>query len=88
VQSSSPRPVFEASKYALETLRKDGELVLYRGKSKEDRSQVLLLSPAGQHPSPEIRRLRSRTADISILKPSLTIPNSSALRKYEATFAL
>lgn len=33
-------------------------------------------------------RFRSRTADILILKLSFVIPNSSLLRKYEATFAL
>src|ERR1700736_227846 len=35
-----------------------------------------------------ILRLRSRTAAMSIAKPSCVMPNSSLRRKYEATFAL
>src|ERR1700741_1009523 len=35
-----------------------------------------------------ILRLRSRTPDISIVKPSCRMPNSLLRRKYDATFAL
>jgi PAS domain S-box-containing protein len=46
--------VFETSDYELETLSKDGDLVLYRGKSESGRRQILLRAPAGEHPSPEV----------------------------------
>jgi serine/threonine protein kinase len=42
----------------LAALRKDGELILYRGKGKDGAFQVLVLSPAAQRPSPEsLKRL-------------------------------
>ena len=47
-------PVIELSRYVLEALRKDDEFILYRGRSMADASQVLVLSPAAEHPTPEI----------------------------------
>ena len=48
----------DLSKYELEALRADGELILYRGRSQDDNAQVLVLSGIGQHPSPEsLKRL-------------------------------
>ena len=50
--------MIELSRYALEVLRKDEELILYRGRSKEDTSPVLVVSPVGEHPTPEsLKRL-------------------------------
>jgi len=50
--------VIELSRYTLEVLRKDGEFILYRGRSKEDRSPVLVVSPVAEHPTPEsLKRL-------------------------------
>ncbi len=47
-------PVIELSRYVLEALRKDEEFILYRGRSKDDASQVLVLSPLAENPAPEI----------------------------------
>jgi PAS domain S-box-containing protein len=46
--------VIELSGYVLEVLRKDEDFVLYRGRSKDDGSQVLVLSPLAEYPAPEI----------------------------------
>jgi serine/threonine protein kinase len=45
--------VIELSRYVFEALRKDKEFILYRGQSKDDASQVLVLSLAAQRPTPE-----------------------------------
>jgi hypothetical protein len=51
-------PVIELSRYVLKALRKDEEFILYRGRSKEGASQVLVLSPVGEYPTPEsLKRL-------------------------------
>ena len=48
----------DISKCELELLRADGELILYRGRVRDDHAQVLVLSPFSQHPSPEsVKRL-------------------------------
>jgi PAS domain S-box-containing protein len=50
----------QLSRYDLETLREDGELILYRGKDKDGTSRVLVLSPGGQRASPEsLKRLEN-----------------------------
>jgi AAA ATPase-like protein/protein kinase-like protein len=45
--------VIELSKYVLEALRKDKNFNLYRGRSEDDPSQVLVLSPVVEYPAPE-----------------------------------
>ena len=48
----------ELSRYVLQALRKDEEFILYRGRSKEDASQVLVLSPVAGYPTREsLKRL-------------------------------
>ena len=48
----------ELSRYIFETLRKDQEFVLYRGRSKRDGSWVLVLSPVAEYPAAEtLKRL-------------------------------
>jgi serine/threonine protein kinase len=50
--------VIELSQYGFEALRKDEEFILYRGRSNDDASQVLALSPTVQRPTPErLKRL-------------------------------
>ncbi len=50
--------MIELSRYVFETLRKDEELVLYRGQSKDNASGVLVLSSAVPRPTPEsLKRL-------------------------------
>ena len=41
----------DLSGYVFEALRKDEEFILYRGRSKDDASQVLVLSPVAEYPS-------------------------------------
>jgi PAS domain S-box-containing protein len=45
--------VIELSKYILEALGRDKDFNLYRGKSKDDESHVLLLSPVAEYPASE-----------------------------------
>ena len=50
--------MFELSRYVFEALRTDEEFILYRGRSKGDESQLLVLSPAAVYPAPEtLKRL-------------------------------
>jgi PAS domain S-box-containing protein len=50
--------VTELSRYVFEVLRKDQEFILYRGRSKGDASQVLVLSPVAEYPAPgRLKRL-------------------------------
>jgi PAS domain S-box-containing protein len=50
--------VIELSRYVLEALRKDEEFILYRGRSQDDPSQVLVLSPVAECLRPEsLKRL-------------------------------
>jgi PAS domain S-box-containing protein len=50
--------VIELSRYVLEALRNDEEFTLYRGRSKDDAFEVLVLSPVVQYPTPEsLKRL-------------------------------
>jgi PAS domain S-box-containing protein len=50
--------VLELPRYVLEALRKDEEFILYRGRSQDDASQVLVLSPVAEYPRPEsLKRL-------------------------------
>jgi PAS domain S-box-containing protein len=50
--------VIELSRYILEAVRKDEEFVLYRGQSKDDGPEVLVLSPVVEYPTPEsLKRL-------------------------------
>jgi ribosomal protein S24E len=46
--------VIELSKYVLETLRKDEDYVLYRGRTYDAGSQILALSPLAAYSAPEI----------------------------------
>jgi hypothetical protein len=46
--------VIELLRYAFEPLRKDEDFILYRGRSKDDESLVLVLAPLAEYPAPEI----------------------------------
>src|SRR5450631_3578043 len=46
-------PVTELSTYIFEVLRKDEVFILYRGRSAIEASQLLVLSPVAEHPTPE-----------------------------------
>jgi PAS domain S-box-containing protein len=63
--------VIDLSRYVFEALRNDEELILYRGQSKDDTSQVLVLSPAAQRFTPEsLRRLEHEYSLKEELDPS------------------
>jgi serine/threonine protein kinase len=47
-------PVIDLSRYAFETLRKEEEFILYRGRRKDEGSRVLVLAPLAEYPAPEI----------------------------------
>ena len=50
--------MIELSKYLFEMLRKDEEFNLYRGRTEDDTSQILVLSPVAEYPAPEaLKRL-------------------------------
>ena len=46
-----PETIKDLSAYALEPLRRDAELVLYRGRSDADPRHILVLAPAAEQPS-------------------------------------
>jgi PAS domain S-box-containing protein len=46
--------VIELLRYVFEPLRKDENFILYRGRSKDDGSLVLVLAPLAEYPAPEI----------------------------------
>jgi PAS domain S-box-containing protein len=48
--------VFDLSRYELETLRTEGDLILCRAKSLADHTQILLLSSVSQRLSPDSRK--------------------------------
>jgi PAS domain S-box-containing protein len=58
-EPANRKPIMiELSKYVLEALWKDEEFILYRGRSKDDASQVLVLSPVAEYSTPEsLKRL-------------------------------
>jgi hypothetical protein len=47
-------PVLDLSRYAFEALQKDEDFILFSGRSKDDPSQVLVISPLAEYPAPEI----------------------------------
>jgi serine/threonine protein kinase len=56
--------VIELSTYVFEPLRKDGELVLYRGRRKDDGSRLLAVEPVSERPS--VRSLEQLEHEYSI----------------------
>jgi serine/threonine protein kinase len=78
--------VIELSKYVLEALRKDGEFILYRGRSKEDASQVLVLSPVAEHPTPEsLKRLEHEYSLREALDPAWAVRPMAMVRHSDHT---
>jgi len=62
----------DVTKYKLETLREDGELVFHRGRSRESRSPILVL--LSRNPSPDgLRRLESEYSLRHELDPSWAV---------------
>ena len=63
--------MIELSRYALKALRKDEEFILYRGRSRGNASQILVLSPIAKHPPPEsLKRLEHECSLREALDPA------------------
>ena len=63
--------MLELPRYVLEALRKDEEFILYRGRSQDDPSQVLVLSPVAEYPRSEsLKRLEHAYSLKEELDPS------------------
>ena len=60
----APSAVIELSTYVFEALREDGELVLYRGRRKDDGSRLLAEEPVSERPS--VRSLEQLEHEYSI----------------------
>ena len=68
--------MIDLSRYVFEALRKDEEFILYRGQSKDDASQVLVLSPAVQRSTPEsLKRLEHEYSLKEELDPDAGLPD-------------
>jgi hypothetical protein len=62
--------VIELSKHVFESLRRDEDSILYRGRKEEDLSRVLVLAPAEEEPRREsVRRLEHEYALRAELDP-------------------
>jgi PAS domain S-box-containing protein len=78
--------VFDLSRYFLEALRKDAEIILYRARSKDDGTQVLVLSPVAEYPTPErLRRLEHEYFLREVLDPTLAARPIALARDSERT---
>ncbi len=78
--------MIELSKYVLEALRKDEEFIFYRGRSKEDASQVLVLSPVAEHPTPEsLKRLEHECSLREALDPAWAVRPIAMVRHWDRT---
>jgi hypothetical protein len=60
LRQMEPHPVIELSRYVIEPLRQDDNFIIYRGRSKYDASQILVLSPLAEYPAPEILKRLER----------------------------
>jgi serine/threonine protein kinase len=78
--------VIELSKYVLEALRKDKESILYRGRSQDDTSQILLLSPAVECPTPQsLKRLEHEYSLKQELDPTWATRPVAITRHWDRT---
>jgi serine/threonine protein kinase len=57
LQMAGVPTVIELSRFEFEALRKGQRSILYRGRSKDNSSQILVLSPVAKHPSAESLKL-------------------------------
>src|SRR5713226_7256478 len=63
--------MMELSGYVLETLRKGGEFILYRGRQRGNPSPVLVLAPVAEQPAPaSLRRLEHEYSLAAELEPA------------------
>ena len=78
--------MIELSKYVLEVLRKDKEFILYRGRSEDDTSQILVLSPVVEYPTPEsLKRLEHEYSLREELDPAWAARPIAMARHWDRT---
>ncbi|HYY28251.1 MAG TPA: serine/threonine-protein kinase PknK, partial [Chthoniobacterales bacterium] len=78
--------MIELSTYVFEPLRKDGDFILYRGRSKDDASQVLVLSPLAEYPKPEsLKRLEHEYSLREELEPTWAARPIAVARHWDRT---
>jgi serine/threonine protein kinase len=81
--------VIELSRYDLETLRKDEELILYRARSRDDGTQILVLSLAAEYPSAEsLKRLEHEYLLREELDATWAVRPTEIARDWERTVVL
>src|SRR6266852_2390824 len=80
--------MMELSGYVLETLRKGGEFILYRGRQRGNPSPVLVLMPIAEQPTPaSLRRLEHEYSLAAELDPTWAA-QPLALTHYEGRTVL
>ena len=78
--------MIDLSRYVFEALRNDEEFILYRGQSKDDASQVLVLSPAVQRSTPEsLKRLEHEYSLKEELDPTWATRPIAIARHWDRT---
>jgi predicted ATPase len=78
--------VIELSRYLFEALRKDQEFVLYRGRSEEDVSRILVLSPVAVNPRPiSLKRLEHEYFLKEALDPTWAARPIAIARHFDRT---
>jgi predicted ATPase/C4-dicarboxylate-specific signal transduction histidine kinase len=81
--------VIELSRYALETLRQDEELILYRARNRDDGTTILVLSLVAEYPSPEsLKRLEHEYLLREELDPTWAAPAIAVARYRERRVVL
>ena len=78
--------MIELSRYTLEALRKDEEFILYRGRRQGDASQILVLSPVAEYPTPEsLKRLEHECFLREALDPAWSARPIGVVRHLDRT---
>jgi len=78
--------MIELSTYVFDVLRKDEEVILYRGRSKDDASQVLVLSPVAEYPTLEsLKRLEHEYSFREELDPAWAARPMAMARHWDRT---
>ena len=81
--------MIELSKYVLEVLRKDKNFNLYRGRSEDDTSPILVLSPVVEYPTPEsLKRLEYEYSLREELDPAWAARPMAIARHWDRTVLL
>ena len=78
--------MIELSRYVFETLRKDEHFRLYRGRSNDAGSRVLVLSPLAEYPAPEILKWLEHAYSLrEELDPAWAVRPAAITRHWDRT---